>query len=92
MQSIYKVWKQFVRDVPIFERVHCIAKSLIREYFGNHKPLALIRCFELQFMIATSLPSAHQMSVDCPQEQIADAQGSKKFHNCCVDNLQLSHN
>lgn len=52
MQQLNKTWQGLpARHPKLFTRTLKITSTLAREYFANHKPEALVRCFDIFFLL-----------------------------------------
>ena len=57
LSMIYAFWTNIVKTrAPLFDRVNNIADVLMREFFGNYKPAALVSCFEIYHTFALAKP------------------------------------
>jgi len=57
LSMIYTFWTNIVKTrSSLFERVNNIADVLMREFFANYKPTALISCFEIYHTFALAKP------------------------------------
>lgn len=52
VNQVFECWQALpARHSKLFTRTLKIASSLTREYFANHKPDALVRCFDIFFLL-----------------------------------------